>query len=219
MKITQLKTEPRQKLGSANSRRYRRDGRLPGVVYGLGSAPVSFTVCEEEFEHELHAGHRAFKLEIGGKEEAALLQDIQYDALGEYLIHVDFKRVDLTKKVRVNVALAFVGMPAIAANGVVDHVSEDVEVECLPADIPASIEVSISGLELGAHIEAKDVKLPAGLTLVTDPHRVLVSHHFKAVEAAPAAAEGETAQPEMTKEKKDADAKPAAGAEKKDAKK
>jgi large subunit ribosomal protein L25 len=222
MKLTQLKTEPRSKKGSAESRRIRRAGRVPAVVYGLGQDPYPCTVDGTEFSDELQAGHRAFNLVVGGKTESSLLQAVQYDAFGEAIVHLDFKRIDLTKKVRVTVPLHFVGIPEITAVGVVDHVAEDVLVECLPTDIPAHLEVSIAGLALGAHVEAKDVPLPAGVALVTDGHAVLVSHHYKAsqLEAADAAAAAEsTAQPEMLKEKKDAPGADAKAGDKKDAKK
>lgn len=219
MQISKLKTEPRPKTGSAESRRIRLGGRLPAIVYGLGKEPYGCSVDTRAFEDELHAGHRTFKLGVGAGEEAALLHEVHYDALGEHIVHLDFKRVDLNVKVRVKVGLAFVGQPEFAAGGVVDHVNEDIEVECLPADIPGTIEVSLAGLVIGSHIEAKSVVLPKGVTLTSDPHTTLISYHYKAIEAAPAEAATETAQPEMLKEKKDAAAAPEAKAADKDAKK
>jgi large subunit ribosomal protein L25 len=214
MQISQLKTEPRTKTGSAESRRIRRGGRLPAVVYGLGQVPYTCSVEKRTFEDELHDGHRTFKLGVGGGEEAALLQEVHYDAIGEHIIHLDFKRVDLNVKVRVKVGLTYTGQPEFASGGVVDHVNEDIEVECLPANIPAAIEVSIAGLQIGNHVEAKSVKLPEGVVLTSDPHTTLISYHYKAVEQAAAEAATETAQPEMLKEKKDAGAPDAKAAEK-----
>jgi large subunit ribosomal protein L25 len=212
MQISKLKTEPRTKTGSAESRRIRRAGRLPAVVYGLGKEPYTCSVDTRSFQDELHGGHRTFKLGVDGEEQAALLQEIHYDAIGEHVVHLDFKRVDLNVKVRVKVGLNFVGIPEFASGGVVDHVNEDVEVECLPADIPAAIEVSIAGLTIGSHIEASAVKLPPSVKLTSDPHTTLISYHYKAVEQAPVEAATETAQPEMLKEKKDAAAAPEAKA-------
>jgi large subunit ribosomal protein L25 len=218
MKIVLLKGEVRTESGSASSRRLRRAGRIPGVVYGLGKEPQSFAVDAKTLEHEIHEGHRAFKFELAGDEQAVLLQDLQYDVVGEGVVHVDFRRIDLTKKVVVKVPLVFTGMPEMVSGGVVDRITEDVEVECLPADIPASIEILLSGMTIGTHIEGKDVPMPANVTFVGDPHATIVSFHYKAAEAAPAetaeAAEA-TAQPEMLKEKKDEGAE----GEKKDAKK
>ncbi|HYC78102.1 MAG TPA: 50S ribosomal protein L25 [Planctomycetota bacterium] len=221
MQITPLKTEPRSRLGSAESRRTRNQGRLPAVVYGLEGAPHACSVDARAFEEHLHAGHRAFQLDVDGKAQSALLQDVQYDALGEHIVHLDFKRIDLNRKIRVKVPLTFVGQPEASSGAVVDHVSEDIEVECLPAEIPAHVEVPIAALTVGHHIEAKDVALPKNVVLVGDPHRTLVSYHFKSVEQAAAATEvaATPAQPEMTKEKKDAaPAADAKGGDKKDKK-
>jgi large subunit ribosomal protein L25 len=162
---------------------------------GLDQAPHSCTVDAKAFDAEFDKGNRTFKLAIAGKEEAALLKDVQFDTYGKDVLHIDFHRVDLTVKVRVAVALAFVGAPEANAAAIVDHASEDIHVECLPTDIPSSLEVKLDGMQVGQRIEAKDVKLPAGVTFSDDAHKVLVTYHWRhaepaAAEAAPAAEAG-----------------------------
>ncbi len=205
MELTILKTQPRPKLGSAESRRVRRSGQVPAVVYGLGRDPHACSVDYHVFDHEFHEGNKTFKLEIAGKTEAALLKDVQWDTFGKEMIHVDFVRIDLTARVRVSVPLAFSGHPEMVAGSVLDHVSEDVFVECLPTEIPKTITVNLEGLKIGEHVDAKDLKLPAGVSLSDDPKKTLASYHYRHVEAeAPAGtpADAAAAEPVVLKEKK-----------------
>jgi large subunit ribosomal protein L25 len=207
MEIRNLKTETRTAKGSADARRARRDGKVPAILYGLGKQPHACVLDRRAFEQELHLGNKTFKLAVDGKSEAALLQDIQYDSLGVQIVHVDFKRIDLAVKVKVFVALNFVGHPEVVAGAVLDHVSGEVQVECLPTNIPKSVDVSVTGLKIGEHVEAKDVKLPEGVTLADDPHKTIASYHYKhvEVEAAPAEAGAEAAEPVVLTEKKPAE--------------
>jgi large subunit ribosomal protein L25 len=211
MEIRKLPTEARKPKGSAEARRARRAGHVPAIVYGLGRDPYACLVDRHEFERELHAGNRTFQLGVAGKSEAALLQDVQYDPLGMHVVHVDFKRIDLAAKVRVLVPLTFTGHPEVVAGAVLDHVSGDIHVECLPTAIPREIEVSVAGMKIGEHLEAKDLKLPEGVALADDVHKTIASFHYRHVEAEPVAAEGaEAAEPVVLTEKK-----PEAGADEK----
>ena len=205
MEIRNLPIEPRTPKGSAEARRARRAGSVPAIVYGLGRDPQACLVDRHTFERELHSGNRTFKLAAGGKTEAALLQDVQYDALGVDIVHIDFKRIDLAAKVTVLVPLQFVGQPEVTAGAVLDHVSSDVHVECLPTNIPKMLEVVVSALKIGEHLEAKDIKLPEGVALADDPHKTIASYHYKHIEvavAAPGAEGAETAEPVVLTEKK-----------------
>lgn len=205
MEIRNLQTEVRTPKGSAEARRARRAGSVPVIVYGLGRDPQACLIDRHTFEREFASGNKTFKLVIGGKTEAALLQDIQYDSLGVKIVHVDFKRIDLSTKVRVLVPLTFIGTPELTAGAVLDHVSSDVHVECLPTNIPKTIEVSVAGLKITEHIEAGQIKMPEGVTLADDAHKTIASYHYKHVEAAaPAAGEpgAEAAEPVVLTERK-----------------
>jgi large subunit ribosomal protein L25 len=187
---------------------------VPAVVYGLGRDPYACLIDRHTLEGELKSGNKTFKLGIAGKSEAALLQDIQYDALGVDIVHIDFKRIDLAAKVKVLVPLTFVGHPEVVAGAVLDHVSGEVHVECLPTAIPKTLEVSVAGLKINEHIEAKDIKMPEGVALADDPKKTIASYHYKhvEVEAAPAAEAAEAAEPVVLTEKKPAEGEaPAAG--------
>lgn len=207
MEIRSLKTEPRTDKGSADARRARREGKVPAILYGLGKTPQACLLDRRAFEHELHLGNKTFKLAVDGGSQAALLQDIQYDSLGAQIVHVDFKRIDLAVKVKVFVSLTFVGHPEVTAGAILDHVSGEVHVECLPTAIPKSLDVSVAGLKVGEHVEAKDVKMPEGVTLADDPHKTIASYHYKhvEVEAAPAEPGAEAAEPVVLTEKKPAE--------------
>jgi large subunit ribosomal protein L25 len=220
MEIRNLQTEPRTAKGSADARRARRAGKVPAILYGLGKDPQACMLDRHSFEQELHLGNKTFKLAVGGKTEAALLQDIQYDALGLRIVHVDFKRIDLAVKVKVFVALNFVGHPELVAGAILDHVSGEIHVECLPTNIPKSLDVPVAGLKINEHVEAKDIKLPEGVVLADDPHKTIASYHYKHVEAevAPAEAGAEVAEPVVLTEKKPAEGETAEKAGEKPAK-
>lgn len=220
MEIRSLKTENRTLNGSADARRARRAGKVPAIVYGLGKTPHSCLVDRHVFEQELHLGNKTFKLALDGKTEAALLQDIQYDALGIEIVHIDFKRIDLAVKVKVFVPLTFTGHPEVTAGAILDHVSGEVHIECLPTQIPKEIEVPVGGLKINEHVEAKDLKMPEGVTLADDPHKTIASYHYKHVEVEAAAAEpgAEAAEPVVLTEKKPAEGETAEKAGEKPAK-
>jgi large subunit ribosomal protein L25 len=217
MEIRNLEIEARTVKGSAESRRARRAGKVPAIVYGLGRDPHSCLIDSHTFERELQAGNRTFMLAAGGKTEAALLQDIQYDALGIDIVHIDFKRIDLKAKVTVLIPLNFVGHPEITAGAVLDHVSSDVHVECLPTNIPKSIDVSVAGLKINEHLEAKDIKMPEGVTLADEPNKTIASYHYKHVEveaAAPGEPGAAPAEPVVLTERKPAEGEAAEKGEK-----
>ena len=217
MEIRNLTIEARTPKGSAEARRARRAGNVPAVLYGLGRDPEACQIERHTFERELSSGNRTFKLSIGGKSQAALLQEVQYDALGINIVHVDFKRIDLAAKVKVHVPLTFVGQPEVTAGAVLDHVSGEVLVECLPTNIPKTVEVSVAGLKIGEHVEAKDLKMPEGVSMADDPHKTIASYHYKHIEVeapAPGTEGVEPAEPVVLTEKKPVEGEAAEKAEK-----
>ena len=135
---------------------------------------------------------------------------IQMTAAGfvsRQVIHIDFQRVQMDQKVRVAVPIELVGTAygVKTEGGMLDFVTREVHVECLPADIPKHIELDVTNLHVGQHVEAKDLKLPSDVTLLEDPDRVIVALGHSRLEAAPAvaeAAEGEAAEPEVIKKTK-----------------
>lgn len=205
MKSVKLPIEMREKTGSAESRRLRRRGRLPAVLYGLDRPQVNFSVDGHEFANHFHHGHRVFTLSVEGRTQLCLLKDIQFDTYGELLLHADFSRVDENVPVTLPVALNFVGAPEQVSGALVEFPNSDIHVTCRPKDIPESIDVTLTDLQVGQTITAGDVKLPEGLELDTPPETVMVTFHYRhaAVEAAEEeVAPEEAAEPEVLSDRK-----------------
>lgn len=202
-----LKADVREKSGSNQAIRLRKEGKLPVVVYGHKKESISISVDAHGFLKELHHGHRLFSVELGGKPETLLLKDIQYDYLGKNVVHVDMVRVNVDERMTVKVPLEFRGVAKGAAmNGVLEEALSNLEIECGVMDIPASIKVVVRDLGINDSLHAKDIVLPEGCTLVTDPNAlVVICHESKVVVEAVvegAAVEGAAAEPVVLTERK-----------------
>lgn len=167
----------RKDEGKGASRRLRREGKFPGVIYGAHQAAVSVTLDHNEMMNNLK--NEAFyshilNITIDGKAEQAVLKDLQRHPAKPVLLHADFLRISATEKLRMHVPLHFVGgdvAPGVKlGGGIVAHSLTDVEVSCLPKDLPEYIEVDLSKLELGQMVHMSELKLPAGVTLVALAH-------------------------------------------------
>jgi large subunit ribosomal protein L25 len=200
-----IKADSRKDEGKGASRRLRHAGLIPAVVYGGEAAPQSI-----QLEHEktwLYSQHEWFyssiiDLEIDGKVQKALLRDIQRHPFKQIIMHLDFQRVDENKALRTSVPFHFLNedkSPAgKSAEVVVTHELNEVEIECLPKDLPEFIEVDLSALAVGQIVHLSDLKLPAGVTIpelkLGKEHdlAVIIAKHGKedaASSDAPAAAE------------------------------
>lgn len=172
-----LNAELRSEKGKGASRRLRREGKIPVILYGVGSEPVSLTMKHNQLMHSLE--NEAFyshilTLIIDGKEEQAVLKDLQRHPFKPAVLHADFMRVSATEKLRMNVPLHFLGedvAPGVKeGGGVISHLINDVEVSCLAKDLPEFIEVDVSGVELNATVHLSDLILPKGVELVELSH-------------------------------------------------
>ncbi len=205
-----IRASPRAAQGSSAVRRLRRAGKLPAVVYGEGKPAVALELAAHEFEKMLHhhqGEHLILDLAIGDETKKVLLQEVQRDALTDRLTHVDFHEISMTRKLRVEVPIHLVGVPVGVSQqgGILDHLLRQVEIECLPADIPERVEVDVSALEVGRHLSVRDIRLdPARFTVTTAPDIAIaaVSMPKAEEEAAAAPAEGAAAEPEVLTEKK-----------------
>ncbi|MBR7070235.1 MAG: 50S ribosomal protein L25/general stress protein Ctc [Oxalobacter sp.] len=189
----------RAEVGTGASRRLRAAGRAPGIVYGGTAEPVSITLDHNELfyalkKEEFHSS--ILDLEIDGKVEKVLLRDFQPHAYKPLILHVDFQRVDPNQQISVKVPLHFINeeaSPAAKAGGL-HRAASDLEISCLPADLPAFIEVDLTGLAIGQSIHLKDLKLPAGVKAVShDASLAIVT--TEEVAAPVEEAEGEAAAP------------------------
>jgi len=201
-----LKAELREKLGSKHNARIRLKGRIPAIVYGHKQEPVAIALDRHDFTEGLHHGHRLFDIEYDGKKEKLLVKDVQYDYLGKGIIHADLLRVDLSEKVKVDVPLVFKGTPVGAhEGGILEEHLDRVEIECAVTTIPEVVDVSVKGLGVGDSLHAKDIPLPEGARLLTDPETLVIACQLPAVvETAEeaVAAEEEPASPEVISEAK-----------------
>jgi large subunit ribosomal protein L25 len=178
---TTVEVIEREGIGKNASRRLRRAGMVPAVVYGGDVDPLPIQV-ETRIVHRLlkTSGENAvFLLKLQGTEESrhSMVKDIQYDPLTGGLVHIDFLRVSMDERVQVRVPIELMGV-AIGVKrdgGLLDFISREIEVECLPADIPEHIEIDVSQLLIGQHVEAGQVTLPGNVALVDDRNKVLIS--------------------------------------------
>ncbi|WP_313623253.1 50S ribosomal protein L25/general stress protein Ctc [Achromobacter sp.] len=162
--------------GSSASRRLRRAGRVPAIVYGGTAAPLNIELDHNEIYHalrkeEFHASILQMQLD-GAKDEQVLLRSVQWHAYKPQVLHVDFQRVDANQALRTKVPLHFVNAeisPAVKLSGaIISHVATELEVTCLPSALPQFIEVNLADILAGGSIHLADIKLPMGVTYV--PH-------------------------------------------------
>ncbi len=180
MSDTTLKAEIRTALGSAESRRLRRDGGVPATVYGRESTPQSVAVNARELHTALHteAGLNAvITLEVGGDSVTTLAREIQRHPLRGDITHLDFVRISLTETVGAEVGIDFEGVPAGVRDdgGIVETIRATVNIEALPTNIPSSIELDISELGIGDVLRVSDLPVIEGVEYVDDPEAGLVT--------------------------------------------
>jgi len=201
-----IEVERREQFGKGANRKLRAQGLIPAVVYGGGKEPVPVVVNRKavtELLHQERGKNTIFLLRMKGtkQERHAMLKDFQIDPITQQYIHLDFIRVMKGQHVRVEVSVELVGESVgVKAGGFLDFTGRSLHVEC-PADaIPEKVTVDISKLRIGEHVAAGDVKLPPGVKLLDDPHKILVTIEGRAAateeEVAAAPAE-EMAEPEV----------------------
>jgi large subunit ribosomal protein L25 len=187
--------------GTGASRRLRNAGKTPGIIYGGKDAATVIELDHNALFHALRkeAFHSSIlDLEIGGKAQKVLLRDYQMHPFKPLVLHIDFQRVSATEKVHMRVPLHFINAETSAAvklqGAVISHIITELEVSCLPADLPEFINVDLSKIEVGHGIHAKDITLPKGVTLVLHVEQenpVLANARIPTVKAA----DTETAAP------------------------
>jgi len=164
----------RAKQGTGASRRLRITGRTPGIVYGGAGEPQLIELDHNALWHALKKEvfhSTVLDMELNGKDNKVLLRDVQMHPFKQLILHVDFQRVDATTKLHMKVPLHYSGdenSPAVKTEGcIANHVVTEIEVLCLPADLPEFIAVDLSGLKKGASLHLNDITLPKGVTAVT----------------------------------------------------
>lgn len=207
-----IEVNRRDQTGKSANRRLRREAMIPAVVYGGGKEPISIQVPRKTLIDLFKSGgseNRIFLLKLAdtGQSRHAMIRDIQVHPLTRKVEHVDFMRIDMSKRIRVRVHVTLEGVAygVRTEGGLLDFVTREVEVECLPTSIPQEIKVDVTEVRVGQHLEVKDLALPEGVKLIEEADRVIVSVAHAKVEAEGAAAGAEgAAEPEViSKGKKD----------------
>lgn len=207
-----IEVRKRATVGANANRRLRAAGKIPAVVYGGGKDTVPVQVDRKILIDLLKSGgseNAIFLLKLadsGGQERHAMIRDMQIDPVSRQVVHIDFQRILMTEKIRVQVPIELTGTAhgVKVEGGFLDFVHREIQVECLPGDIPRSVELDVTPLHVGQHVEARELTLPDGVTLAEEPDRVVVSLVHAKTEAV-AAADGEglieaaKAEPEVAK--------------------
>ncbi|WP_269855732.1 50S ribosomal protein L25/general stress protein Ctc [Streptomyces sp. RPT161] len=191
MSEVKIPAQLRAEFGKGSARRARREGRVPGVIYGHGAAPVHVTLPGHDLMLALKTPNVLISLDVEGKSELVIPKAVQKDPIKGFLEHVDLLQVKRGEKVSVEVPIHVEGELAPGGN-LLEHVLNALPVEAEATHIPESVSVSVAGLEAGASVLAKDVVLPQGVVLAVDADAVVLQVLASQVEAAEdeAAAEG-----------------------------
>jgi len=183
-----LKTETPRELGTRPSRRLRRGGRVPGVVYGLGGESVAVAVDARELRSVLNteAGLNALlTLDVAGDRQLSLVKELQHHPVRNEVIHVDFIRVDADVAVEVEVRVVLAGEATKVTNedGVVDQVAFTVAVLAKPESIPNELSIDIGGMAMGDTLRTGDLELPEGVELAGDPEDLVAGTSISVIES------------------------------------
>lgn len=174
-----LKAHLREGTGKGVARKLRREGNVPAVVYGHEFEPVHVFVNEKEIKHLLQAEAKLVDLTIEGKKKPVpvIIKEVDTDPIKDNILHVDFQKVRLDETVTTSVPVVLVGEEecvGVRMGGIIQHGLREIEIECLPKDLPSHIEVDISKLEIGDGIKVGDLNLPEGVTTTADPEEQVV---------------------------------------------
>jgi large subunit ribosomal protein L25 len=174
---TKLSLNPREPGSSRATRRLRREGRVPGVIYGGGADPMPFEVDERELRHALAARGAVLELAISGDTLPAVLKHAHYHPVRGTTLHVDFLRVRLDVAIHATVLLDLVGAeaaPGTVEGGVLEQVTRELNIEALPGDIPESIQYDVSAMQINDTVTLSAVTAPKGVTLLDDPEETVI---------------------------------------------
>jgi large subunit ribosomal protein L25 len=194
---TQLTVQKRERLGTRETKRLRRQGFIPGVLYGRGE-PVAFRVAERELRRALTgpAGlHSILDVEVdGGSSHASILKEYQQDKLRGHIIHVDLQEVRLDQTIQATVSVHLIGgddAPGVREGGVLSQPLREIQVEALPLEVPEHIDLDVSHMVVNDTLRIGDITVPEGVTLLDDPETVVATVTAPTREVEPEPVEGE----------------------------
>jgi large subunit ribosomal protein L25 len=176
---TKLDVHAREAAHSRETRRLRRSGQVPGVLYGGNEGPVAFAVAERTLRHALAGKGAVLELSIdGGSSSPAVLKDAQRHPVRGEIMHVDLLRVDLNVAIQASVTIHLIGddqAPGIVEGGILEHVTRELSIEALPNEIPEFIEVDVSKMEMNATIQLSEIEAPKGIVFLDDPDATVLA--------------------------------------------
>jgi len=185
MDTVTLPTQPRAEFGKRSAARVRKQGMIPAIIYGHKKDPVAVALPSEPVESALRHHARLVALQLPGGEETALIKEVQHDHLGRAVLHIDFERVDKDERIVIDVTLELKGTAPGSSSGVLEQPLHTLKIECAAVDVPESIKVNISALQLGQVIHVKELAIPSGMKVLTDPDAVVVQVKAPTAEAEP----------------------------------
>ena len=219
MATLNLKGARREGVGKSVTRKLRQAGSIPAVYYGRGEAPVPLVVNLRDLEEVIEKAEGSnvivdLKVEgLSGAEKKALIREIQRDPVGGNILHLDLQHISLTERITVEVPVVLLGTPLGVKDGggILEHLLREVEIECLPADIPSRLEVDVTALQIGDSLHVSDLRAER-VTIKTEADRAIAAVVPPTVlEEVKPAEEVAAVEPELVKEKKGEEAEPAEG--------
>jgi large subunit ribosomal protein L25 len=215
-----LTVQKRAEVGRNAIKKVRKQGLIPGVIYGVGQEPINLEVNGRQLSTVLaHSSSENILLELeivdgdNTQNSLAMIQEVQHHPIQRQILHVDFHAVSATEKITAEVPIETVGEPVgvKTGGGLLEHILRDLEVECLPGDLPQRIQVDVSGLDLNQSIHVKDLQLPAGVEAVTDADLTVVAVSEARVEEEPTDLGAAPVAPEVISAKKPEEGAASAG--------
>jgi large subunit ribosomal protein L25 len=194
LETLEIRVDARDKKRKRDAKRLLRSGKIPGILYGPKTQAIALALDKREFSSRVAdlEGSHLVRLKSDSSELAdkvALVKDMQHHPISGDVIHTDLYEVDLTAKITVNVPLHFIGKAeGVVRGGILQPIVREIEVECLPLDIPAFFDVDVSALDIGDSVHIEELTMPEGVTAVYESNLALVAVVPPTVEEAPAAA-------------------------------
>ena len=184
----------RETLGSASSRRARKEGMVPAVVYGHGAEPKAFLITKKDWDHIAKQDVQIVQLKPNdGSELNVLIKDVQYDYLKNITMHVDFLEVKMDEAITASLPIHLTGTPVgITQGGTFEQMLHEIEVECTPLTIPEAVEINIENMEIETELKIGDLELPEGVKAIGDLKQTVL--HIIKSHSDEEDAEGETAE-------------------------
>jgi large subunit ribosomal protein L25 len=199
-----IAAEPRTKLGGSTASALRREGRVPGVLYGHGEPSIAFHVKELELRSLIYTNEtHVVKLSLDGTDSRCILREVQFDPVTDRVTHIDFVMLHEGEKIKIDVPVLITGQSVgVRDGGIIDHIMHKLTIDVLPDQIPQSIEVDITNLTIGHGIHIKDLPSTDAYTILADENAVIVACAAPKVEAEPVpGAAPEITEPEQIQAK------------------